>query len=152
MEIYRVSTPAGGESERALVWSDIRGALESVITGTVDVEDLVRGRGRRVGRKERPAAKNPVLVAITTEESDFYTIADVTANDRIGLLHALTDVFAKLDYEIYISKAATVLDQVQDTFYLKDRDGQKIVDPDALAELEAALYAAALGEAVAAHG
>jgi [protein-PII] uridylyltransferase len=146
LEIYRVSTPAGGERERELAWSEIRESLESVLNGAVDVDDLVRRRGRRVGSHERPTAKIPVRVVVTHEESDFYTIADITANDRIGLLHALTNVIAKLGYEIYISKAATVLDQVQDTFYLKDRDGKKIVDPGALAELEAALHTAAVGE------
>ncbi|MFQ5416895.1 MAG: hypothetical protein ACE5FL_07595, partial [Myxococcota bacterium] len=78
--------------------------------------------------------------------------ADVTANDRIGLLHALTNVIAELNHEIYIAKAATVLDQVQDTFYLKDRDGKKILDPEALERLEAALHAAARGEPGRAEG
>ena len=36
---------------------------------------------------------------------------------------------------IYISKASTVLDQVRDTFYLKNRDGKKISDPDTLEAL-----------------
>ena len=50
-------------------------------------------------------------------------------------------------YEIYISKAATVLDQVADTFYLKDRDGKKLRDPKALERLREDLLAAArLGE------
>jgi [protein-PII] uridylyltransferase len=86
---------------------------------------------------------NPAQVRVTNEESDFYTIADIVANDRIGLLHALTRVIADLDHEIYISKAATVLDQVQDTFYLKDSGGKQIVDPEAVEKLRVALQAAA---------
>ena len=85
-------------------------------------------------------------VRVTNEESDFYTIADVTANDRIGLLHALTQVITDLGLEIYISKAATVLDQVQDTFYLKTAGGKKETDPDALRRLHAGLGKAAEGD------
>ena len=79
---------------------------------------------------------------MTNSESDFYTIADVVADDRAGLLHDLTEVIARHGLEIYISKAATVLDQVSDTFYLKDAEGQKVYDEDLLSELRKDLLAA----------
>jgi UTP:GlnB (protein PII) uridylyltransferase len=47
----------------------------------------------------------------------------------------LTRVIAEHEFEIYISKAATTLDQVTDTFYLKDRNGKKIMDPDEIESL-----------------
>jgi [protein-PII] uridylyltransferase len=65
---------------------------------------------------------------VVNDESDFYTIVDITANDRLGLLHVLTRTIADHGCEIYISKAATVLDQVTDTFYLKDAQGKKLSD------------------------
>ena len=58
---------------------------------------------------------------ISNDESDFYTIVDVLANDRLGLLHDLTRVIAEHGYEIYISKAGTVLDQVSDTLLPEGR-------------------------------
>jgi len=78
-------------------------------------------------------------VTITNDDSDFYTIADIIANDRLGLLHDLTRVIADHGFEIYISKAATSLDQVTDTFYLKDYAGKKITDPNAIESLRANL-------------
>jgi UTP:GlnB (protein PII) uridylyltransferase len=48
-------------------------------------------------------------------------------------------VIAEHGFEIYISKAATSLDQVTDTFYLKDRSGRKIADRDELESLRADL-------------
>ena len=44
-----------------------------------------------------------------------------------------------LGYEVYISKASTILDQVADTFYLKDAQQKKVTDPLRLAALERAL-------------
>ena len=94
-------------------------------------------------RCEVPPSPAPPSVTVSNDESDFYTIADVAANDRLGLLHDLTRVIADHGLEIYISKAAPVLDQVTDTFYLKDAQGRKIMDPAVLESLERGLLAAA---------
>ena len=85
----------------------------------------------------------PGSATITNDDSDFYTIADITANDRLGLLHDLTRVIAEHGLEIYISKAATSLDQVTDTFYLKDQEGKKLADEQAIERLRLDLLAAA---------
>jgi [protein-PII] uridylyltransferase len=85
----------------------------------------------------------PVHVSITNDESDFYTIVDVTANDRLGLLHDLTRVLASHGCAIYISKAGSVLDQVTDAFYIKDCDGRKLHDEEAMEALRRALARAA---------
>ena len=47
---------------------------------------------------------------------------------------------------MYISKAATVMDQVADTFYLKDRERKKIVDAARIEQLRADLLGVAEGE------
>lgn len=151
LEVYRLTTPPGGEAERELAWSGFRSALERVLTGQVEVAELLRRRGRPL-RREAPSARKPESVTIENEESDFYTIVDVVANDRLGLLHDLTRTIAEHGFEIYISKAATILDQVTDTFYLKDRDGRKIEDPAAVLRLQTELLAAARAEQVDPHG
>jgi len=66
---------------------------------------------------------------------------DVAANDRRGLLYDLTRTLADLGLEVFISKAATILDQVTDTFYLKDRQGGKVTDPVQIDRIERALRA-----------
>ena len=147
LEVYRLATPPGGERERQMAWSAIDASLADVLSGRTTVSGLMGRRGRRMATGLRPSSLGSVKVRVTNEESDFYTIADITANDRIGLLHDLTQVIAEQNHEIYISKAATVLDQVQDTFYLKDSSGKKIADPEALERLETALIAAAAREA-----
>ena len=104
--------------------------------------ELLKRRPRPVG-PDRLASRKPATVVATNDESDFYTIVDVTANDRLGLLHDLTRTLADHGCEIYISKAATVLDQVTDTFYLKDAHGKKLSDPEQIERLRLALLAAA---------
>ncbi len=78
---------------------------------------------------------------VSNSDSDFYTLVDVTAEDRIGLLYDLTRTFVDLGVEVFVSKAATIRDQVADTFYVRAEHGAKIA-PERLAELRDALQAA----------
>ncbi len=134
LEIYRVATPGGGKVAGEQTWSDVTDSLEAVLTGKLEVAALLRRRGRPVGTRVSPT-KTPAAATITNSESDFYTIVDIMANDRLGLLHDLTRVIAQHGYEVFISKAATVLDQVADTFYLKDQNGKKLSDDAAMESL-----------------
>jgi [protein-PII] uridylyltransferase len=146
LEVYRVDTPPGGEEERRLAWQEVERSLEAALGGELEVPELIERKRRRVGVPAPPSRK-PARVSITNEESDLYTIVDVEANDRLGLLHDLTRSIAQHGYEVYISKAGTVLDQVADSFYLKDREGKKLRNGEALERLREDLLAAArLGE------
>jgi len=138
LEVYRLSTPSGGEPERRMLWGNFERALTEVLSGRQRVADLLSRRPRPVG-PDRLSSRKPATVVASNDESDFYTIVDVTANDRLGLLHDLTRTIADQGCEIYISKAATVLDQVTDTFYLKDAEGKKLADSEKIAALCAAL-------------
>ncbi len=144
LEVYRLSTPAGGHEERDLGWRELEQRLEAVISSKADVADWLRSRRRAIGVTTLASAEPP-LVNVSNDESDFYTIVDVSANDRIGLLYDLATTIGELDFEIYISKAATIRDQAADTFYLKDRNGSQVRDLEKLAELQARLFEAALG-------
>lgn len=142
LEIYRLSTPDGGREERQLAWREFEAALERVLRGEIRAQELLQNR-RLVRQRARPRVRFTHDVQISNEESEFYTLIDVTAYDRIGLLYDLTSVIARHGYSIFISKVGTVLDQVKDTFYIKDARQKKIFDPDALAALHADLMSAA---------
>ena len=125
LESYRVSTPPGGEDERRLAWEEFEAALRRVLSGEVEARELL-GRRLRSGSRGRVRSRTPASVAVTNDESDFYTIVDVAAEDRLGLLHDLTRTLAEHGCQIYISKAAKIRDQVTDTFYVKDGQARKL--------------------------
>jgi [protein-PII] uridylyltransferase len=141
LEVYRVATPPGDQDDRERTWSRFEESLKSVLAGEVRVEDLVKRRRRPVGVPESPS-RLPPSVEVSNDESDFYTIVDVAANDRLGLLYDLTRTLAEHELEIFISKATTVLDQVADTFYVKDAAGRKLGGPARIEALRRALLAA----------
>ena len=143
LEVYRLSTPRGGPEEIALAWQELEGALTRVLSGEVAVQEMLKRRRRRpVGLPPLPSRRAP-RVLISNTESEFYTLVDVIADDRIGLLHDVTRAIGEAGLEIYVSKAATIKDQVTDTFYLKDERGRKLRDDEALARLRKSLLRAA---------
>jgi len=147
VEIYRVSTPRGGEEERRETWQAFESSLRRVLAEEVVVSELLgrRKRARPLGGALAPG-RLPAKVEASNDESDFYTIVDITANDRLGLLHDLTRAISDQGHEIYISKVGTVLDQVADSFYVKDPAGEKL-DPAQVERLRVALLRAADPEA-----
>jgi len=142
LEIYRLASPSGGPEERQIVWRDFERSLNRVLSGEIEVGGLVGQVRRPLGAPLLPASKAP-RVLISNTESDFYTLVDVIADDRIGLLYDVTRCLGDHGLEIYISKAATIKDQVTDSFYLKSPEGRKLRDPEALERLQTDLLAAA---------
>jgi [protein-PII] uridylyltransferase len=146
LEVYRVTTPVGGETERRERWRSLDDLLAKALEQEMAVSDLLATHRRPVGHAP-PASQRPPTVSVRNDVSDFYTVVDLTADDRIGLLYDLTRTISSLGLEIYLSKATTVLDQVADTFYVKGPDDKRITDPHAVEELRSRLEAVVRGEA-----
>ena len=126
LEVYRVTTPPGDEDRARAGWEEFLASLERVLRGESQ-RGGAAARGAAARRRSRaPSPRQPEAVEISNEESDFYTIVDVLGERpaRPAARPHAHDRGARL--EIYISKAGKVLDQVADTFYLKDARGRKI--------------------------
>ena len=68
-------------------------------------------------------------VKIEFERHQKFTIIDVFAPDKLGLLYQITQVMHELNLEIYYAKIATKEDGVVDSFYVLDNFGH-IVSPE----------------------
>lgn len=98
---------------------------------------------RRVWRAGRERlAKLPVLptrVQIDNSTSDRFTIIDVFAADRTGLLYTIARSLFRSALSVAVAKIGTYLDQVVDVFYVTDQAGRKIIDETQLGEIRARL-------------
>ncbi|MEI8371368.1 MAG: [protein-PII] uridylyltransferase [Planctomycetota bacterium] len=72
--------------------------------------------------------KPQIRVNTDNSTSDRYTIIDVFAYDRTGLLYAVTRTFFELGCSVWRAKISTYLDQVLDVFYVTDQENNKIED------------------------
>jgi [protein-PII] uridylyltransferase len=134
LEIYRVSTPPGSAEEKRAVWEKLDRTLKDVLSGRRELDTMVHRLRQPIGRRVIPS-RRPPSVGVSNQVSDFFTVVDLSANDRLGLLYDLTRTIAAHGLEIFLSKATTVLDQVADTFYVKGPDGKKLTDPQAIEAL-----------------
>jgi [protein-PII] uridylyltransferase len=100
--------------------------IRSVLTAKEQIEDVVR-RGTRLGAV-RPPSRQPTEVRVDNETSDRYTILDVFADDRQGLLYVMTHAIFSQGLSVHAARISTRLDQAADVFYVTDAQGQKIED------------------------
>jgi [protein-PII] uridylyltransferase len=115
-------------------WREFRGILRRAVDGSISLE-------RRVDEKRRwypaPRVSSPVTVAVDNDASDFSTVIEVGAPDRLGLLYDITRTFAELGLDVHLAKVATYEGRVVDSFYVRDALGPKVADD--LDELDRAL-------------
>jgi [protein-PII] uridylyltransferase len=135
LDILQVLSPSGELITDQGKWQRVEEDLKSVIEGRVRVEDLVRKRHRPAFVQERPRSRFPNRVEVDNEVSDEYTVIDIYAHDKIGLLYNITRTLKELGLYIGVSKISTKVDQIADTFYVQDIFGQKIASPDKIAEI-----------------
>jgi [protein-PII] uridylyltransferase len=106
------------------------------------------GLAYRLARKYRPLrsgdwqkyTKRQTQIILDNESSDLYTIVEVYADDRIGLLYDITQTLANFGLNISRAKIGSKVDQVVDVFYVQDRNGQKITHPELQEEIRNALF------------
>jgi [protein-PII] uridylyltransferase len=68
----------------------------------------------------------PTRVRTDNNTSDKYTVLEVFAADRRGLLYTITSTLFELELSVWVAKIGTYLDQVVDVFYVTDKKGKKI--------------------------
>jgi [protein-PII] uridylyltransferase len=119
-------------------WREFRGILRRAIEGRLSLAYRVAEK-----RKHYPAPQDdvPVRVSVDNDASDFFTVIEVGAPDRIGLLFDITRTFAELQLDVHLAKVATYGPRVVDAFYVRDELGRKVDDEERIQELERALRA-----------
>jgi [protein-PII] uridylyltransferase len=83
-------------------------------------------------KRRMPGARPQIRVKTDNGTSDRYTIFDVFAYDRSGLLYAVTRTLFELGCSVWRAKISTYLDQVLDVFYVTDQENHKIEDESQL--------------------
>ncbi len=79
---------------------------------------------------------------VDNNTSNKYTILDVFAYDRRGLLYTITRTLFELGLSVGNAKIGTYLDQVVDVFYVLDQPNKKIEDEQRLREIRQRVLAA----------
>lgn len=103
-------------------------AIIDVLTGQESIDHLMKQGQRLSFDRPFPVSPKPTDVQIDNETSDQFTIIDVFADDRQGLLSVMARTLFELGLSIHAARIATKLDQVVDVFYVTGAQGGKIED------------------------
>ena len=137
IDTFQVNDPAGDVIGSPAHWARTLDALRAVLTGEQTVPALL-DRRRAAGR-EATGPGGPSKIALDNQLSDTATVIEVKCPDRLGLLYLITRTLAGLGLDIVSARIATEIDQAFDTFYVQDREGRKIEDPETLERARAGL-------------
>ncbi len=135
LDIFDVTAPQHRlvEPER---WEAARADLAKVLAGEATVEAILeKRRTHRV--LNRPLPLVPTKVSVDNRASQHFSVIDVRAEDRIGLLYVIASQLTAIGLEIALAKVATEAHRAIDSFYVT-KEGEKLADPG---EIEATLSA-----------
>ena len=112
------------------------------LLGKQSVEALFAARDHGTAPRPLHPSGSPTQVEIDNATSDRFTIVEVFADDRQGLLYKIARTLFELELSIASAKISTSLDQIADAFYVTDRGGAKITDEARLGKIRLRLIEA----------
>ena len=127
-DVFRVTDPDCPEDVRDRRFREISGAISGVLEGRYPVEALLQEATRFGQASQGVPLREQTVVQVDNETSDRYTIIDVFADDRQGLLYVIARAIFDLGLSVHAARISTKLDQVVDVFYVTERTGGKIAD------------------------
>ena len=143
LRAFQVSDGQGAALTEEAVWERFVQDLRRVIQGEVDVRELIKLRRRDLLAKPLPRrGELQTRVEFDNVVSDRYTVIDVRAQDRLGLLYVIASTLSDLDVDVALAKIATEVDQAMDVFYVTEPDGRKLAEPVRMDVVQAALIRA----------
>ncbi|HEV3474354.1 MAG TPA: ACT domain-containing protein, partial [Actinomycetota bacterium] len=132
-----VVDPGGSEVDEER-WRRIRQTLRKAIEGRVSLDYRLQEQRRHYA----PARGDvPLRVRVLNDVSDFATVVEVEAPDRVGLLFDVARAFEELGLDVHVAKVATYGVRVVDAFYVRDLFGRKVEGDEHAREIERAILA-----------
>lgn len=116
-------------TEKLIEESKFKGIKKTVvkaITDELNIEkefEKVRSKWKRIIKNDTGTIEK---VEIDFEEHEKYSIIDVYAPDKIGLLYTITNKMSHLGLTVAFAKISTKVDGVLDAFYIQKNNGLKL--------------------------
>jgi len=119
LDVFTVGSAYGAPLDAAL-WPRLEHDLHAALDGRLPLEALLASV---------PSAgpdDGPTSVNVDNAASQVFTVVEVRAPDRVGLLYRITRALHDLGLDIHHAKVATYPDGALDVFYVWDLSGNKL--------------------------
>lgn len=141
LDLLQVALLPGEDSHDAARWEAVAADLRACLAGQRDVNSLVAQRQRSEALLRRQLPCRPPRFELDNDSSSDYTIIDIRAPDRVGLLFDIARRLYQLGLYMGVAKISTQAQEAVDTFYVQDIFGQKLNQSSKIAQLEQELAA-----------
>lgn len=138
VDIFRVTRPLDPIHPHE-TWEKVNALLKNTFSGKISLSYRLSRKAAPSILSETGKPRRPPDVVIDNKSSDFFTVVEVFASDRIGLLYLITRTLFELRLDIRIARTGVKGDQIADVFYVRDLDGQKIGDEEQVKEIKESL-------------
>jgi len=118
--------------------------VEKALRGEVRLRDIIQDRRQRETRAKTFAVEPEVEIDNTL--SSLYTVLQISALDRLGLLYEVTTLLSRQNLNIGSAHIVTFGEKAVDAFYVTDLTGAKITSAARQAGLKRQLLAVLQGE------
>ncbi len=107
------------------LWQKIDREMESVFKGETDLDELIKSRkGTYISKREKVVGVK-TKVTLDNNISDLYSVIEVKAQDKLGLLYIITRTLYIMGITIHMARISTEGNRAVDAFYVTKKDGSK---------------------------
>jgi [protein-PII] uridylyltransferase len=125
------------------VWARVGRSIAYALVGKLDLAARLEERRNSPLHKGRAAPRLRPIVTVDNQGSDFYTIIEVAAPDRIGFLYDMARTLVGHGLTIHLAKITTIKGRAADIFHVRADTGGKLTDPERIKTVRHALLLAA---------
>jgi len=115
LEVFQLEALPEETSDVGGIAEDARRALRGRLSLDARLAELRSRHADAPGDRARPEPD----VTIDEDASDFFTVVEVRAADRIGLLYTITRALVEMELDIALAKVSTYGEEVVDVFYVR---------------------------------
>ncbi|HUL30450.1 MAG TPA: ACT domain-containing protein, partial [Thermodesulfobacteriota bacterium] len=110
--------------------------LRTILSERAPLKDLLAERTEPNAIRQKIIPRVSEEVRINNQDSDFYSIVEVTGEDRLGILYEITQALTDHGCDIHFARISTLGNRIVDVFYVQDEWGEKIVEKQKLDRLK----------------
>ncbi len=113
--------------------------LEEIFHGKITLKELFSKRESYNAPSQKIVPAVVTEVKVNNRDSDFYTIVEISGEDRLGILYEITQALTDHGCNISFARISTLGNRLVDVFYVQDEWGEKIAGKQKIENLRESL-------------
>jgi [protein-PII] uridylyltransferase len=114
--------------------------VEEILNGKITVKELFPKKEESKPDQHKIIPGVVAEIKVNNRDSDFYTIIEITGEDRLGILYEITQALTDHGCNISFARISTLGNRIVDVFYVQNEWGEKIVEKQKMENLRESLF------------